>query len=527
MLLTTAALAQSPEPLAQASSIKAHMAFLGDDLLEGREAGSVGYGIAANYVAAQFAQFDLTPAGDRGAYFQPVPLAAVRARDQGRFVAIGNDGEVTLTSGTEVITAAPFGRDDLKISAPLVFVGYGTEALGRDDYRGLDVKGKIVVFLRGAPTRLDADERAYHSNLRTKRALAARHGAVGLISVTTPALQKNRPFSAAVSGWDAWSMSWITPHGEINDALLGPPLLANVSVAGAEKLFAGSKRRFADVAAAADGGKEPPRFALATSLRATVRTESKTVRSVNVAGLLEGSDPMLKSEVVVLSAHLDHIGLSPSGEDRVNNGALDNASGVASLLEVARLFTQSQKSPRRSVLFVALTAQEKGLVGSEYFARNPTVPADSIIADVNLDMPILLYDFTDVIAIGAERSTMSEALHRAGEQLNIALSPDPLAEQGMFTRSDHYRFVEVGVPSVSLMTGFQNGGEAQYRAFTANCRHRPCDDLSQAIDYAAGAKFAQLGYGMIRELAEADRRPLWKKGDFFALRFANTKSLTR
>jgi Zn-dependent M28 family amino/carboxypeptidase len=523
LLAATAAIAQPAGPMAKAENIKAHITFLADDLMQGREAGSTSYDIAANYVASQFAQLGLTPAGDKGSYFQTVPLAAVRGRDEGRFALTGKTGEVALTPGVDVITGKPFGPDNLDVSAPMVFVGYGIDAPGRDDYKGMDVKGKIVVVLSGAPMSLNTEERAYHANARNKRALAASHGAVGVVTANTPASEKLRPFTNSAAAWKTWSMSWTAADGQINDMRVGPPLLATVSVAGAEKLFAGTKARFADVAAAADAGKIPPTFPLAASLSASIHTESRMMRSENVAGLLEGSDPKLKAEVVVLSAHLDHIGLSLTGEDKINNGAMDNASGIATTLEAARLFVESGKAPRRSVLFLAVTAEEKGLLGSEYFARNPTLPG--VVGDVNLDMPILLYDFTDVVAFGADRSTIGETVRRAGEKLNVALSPDPVPEEGLFTRSDHYRFVEAGVPAVFLVPGFQNGGEAKFRGFLAGCYHHPCDDLSQAIDYKAAAKFAQMNYNIARELADANRRPLWDKGDFFATRFAKPDAI--
>jgi Zn-dependent M28 family amino/carboxypeptidase len=168
---------------------------------------------------------------------------------------------------------------------------------------------------------------------------------------------------------------------------------------------------------------------------------------------------------------------------------------------------------------LAVTAEEKGLIGAQYFARNPTVPADRVIANVNLDMPIMRYDFTDIIAFGAERSTIGEAVRRAARRVNVTLSPDPLPQEGLFVRSDHYRFVEAGVPAVFLMTGFANGGEKQFSEFLASCYHRPCDDTSQNLDYRAGAKFAQINYEIARELADGSTRPAWKPGDFFGTKF--------
>jgi Zn-dependent M28 family amino/carboxypeptidase len=210
----------------------------------------------------------------------------------------------------------------------------------------------------------------------------------------------------------------------------------------------------------------------------------------------------------------------PVKGDSINNGALDNAAGVATTLEVARTFAESGQRPRRSILFLTVTGEEKGLLGAQYFARNPTLGARPIVANVDLDMPILFYDFTDVIAFGSDRSGIGPAVRRAAGRMGVALSPDPMPEEGLFTRSDHFRFVEVGVPAVFLMTGFANGGEEKFRGFLAGCYHHPCDDLSQPIDYAAGAKFARLNYEITRELADGDTRPLWVKGDFFGTKFA-------
>ena len=526
LLLASSAAAQpSPEAVRSAANVKAHMTFLASDLLQGREAGSPGFDIAANYVASQFAQLGLKPAGEGGSYFQPVPLLATRPMDEGRYVVRGKDGvAVPLVFGQEVMTGRPVGPVERHVTAPLVFVGYGVVAPEhkRDDYKGLDVRGKIVVAFNGAPSSFQTEERAYYANGRTKRAEAAAHGAVGMISLYTPQDEGRRVFAEGKRTWQSWAMTWRRPDGSPNDVAPDTPQLGTVSVAGGAKLFAGAKKSLEEVAEAAAKPKgDPPRFALATSLDVTLHTESKIVQSENVAGLLEGADPRLAGEVVVLSAHLDHLGITPAvNGDSINNGALDNASGVATTLEVARTFQESGKRPRRSILFLTVTGEEKGLLGAEYFARNPTVGKDAIVANVDLDMPILFYDFTDVIAFGSDRSGIGPAVQRAAARMGVALSPDPMPEEGLFTRSDHFRFVEVGVPAVFLMTGFQNGGEAKFRGFLAGCYHHPCDDLSQPIDYLAGAKFARLNYEITRELADGDARPLWVKGDFFGNKFA-------
>ena len=260
-------------------------------------------------------------------------------------------------------------------------------------------------------------------------------------------------------------------------------------------------------------------FVLPSTIDVTLNTETKDVESANVVGVIEGSDPKLKNDVIVLSAHLDHVGVTaPVKGDSINNGALDNASGVATTLEVARAFAEG-KPPRRTLIFLLNTAEEKGLIGSDYFARNPTTTRP-IVANVNLDMPVLTYDFTDVVAFGAERSTLGPAVRRAAARQGVTLSADPMPQEGLFTRSDHFRFVEQGVPSVFLMTGFANGGEEAFTSFLKEHYHKPSDDLTQPINYAAGAKFAAINYEITRELADADKTPSWNKGDFFGTLFA-------
>ena len=525
VLFASSALAAPPaDPAARrsAENMKAHMTFLSSDLLEGRDAGSRGFDIAADYVASQFRQLGLTPAGDNGSFFQRVPLWASRPTSQGRVVLKGPGGDIALVFGEDYFPGRTPVAGETRISAPLVFVGFGVVAPehGRDDYEGLDMKGKIVVALSGAPNGLQTEERAYYANGRTKRREAAAHGAIGLITVETPLGEKLRPFAEGLRAWDSWGMTWRGPDGQPFDPAPGVPSLASISVKGAAKLFAGAAKSYDDVIAAVEATDGAPHFNLAVSGDITITGETKGVESKNVAAILPGSDPRLKDEVVVLSAHLDHIGIGkPVNGDTINNGTLDNAAGVATTLEVARTFSEARKRPRRSILFLTVTGEEKGLLGAEYFARNPTVPLQKIAADVDIDMPVLTYDFTDVVAFGADRSGIGPAVRRAAGRMGLALSGDPMPEQGLFTRSDHYRFVEVGVPAVFLMTGFQNGGEQAFRGFLANCYHKPCDDLSQPISYAAGAKFARINYEITRELTDMPRRPTWNKGDFFGEKY--------
>jgi hypothetical protein len=508
------------EPDTSAANIRADMAFLASDRLKGREAGTPEYDMAANYVAGQMKQIGLKSLGDKSSYFQHVPLLAYRSIDQGAMTLRDKSGHASaLVFGKDyVVGGDPVAAQDL--DAPLVFVGYGLVAPEhhRDDYAGLDVKGKIVVALVGAPKFLQTEERAYYRSGKVKLAAAQARGAAGFISVSTLTRERLYPFANAVRQYRSWGMTWRKADGKpfVESPL---PTLAGISLAGAHKLLGPDTDKILAAAETTDGDVRG--FALPFFLHAVLHSQIKQVESENIVGLLPGTDPKLRSEYIVLSAHLDHIGITPPVKgDSINNGALDNASGVATTLEVARLF--QGKPAKRSVLFLIDTAEEKGLIGAEYFARNSTVPLPSIAADVDLDMPILTYDFTDVTAFGAERSSIGPSVRRAAARMNIKLSPDPEPDEGIFTRSDHYRFVEQGVPAVFLATGFANGGEAATRFFMKTNYHKPSDDLSQPIRYDVGAKFAHLNYEITRELADG-ARPSWNKGDFFAAKFAKRK----
>jgi hypothetical protein len=524
LLLAPASMQVWAQPDSAAANIKADMAFLASDRLKGREAGTPEYDMAAHYVADRMKQIGLVPKGDLqdkkgGGYFQHVPLLAYRATDPGKLQLSDSSGHaVPLTFGTDYLVDGYGLAPTLTRNAPLVFVGFGLVAPEHhcDDYAGLDVKGKIVVALSGAPKFLQSEERAYYRSARVKLAAAAAHGAVGYVSVNTLTGERLYPFANSVRQYRSWGMTWRKPDGTpfVPVALA---MLAGFSVAGAHKLLGPDTDKILAEAETRDGAVKG--FALPLTLKVELHNQIKQVESENIVGLLPGSDPRLKDEYVVLSAHLDHLGITPPvNGDSINNGALDNASGVSTTLEVARLF--GGKPARRSVLFLIDTAEEKGLIGAEYFAHNPTVPRAAIVADVDLDMPILTYEFTDVVAFGADRSSIGPLVRRAAAGMNVKLSPDPMPDEGIFTRSDHYRFVEGGIPAVFLFTGFANGGEAAFKDFMAHHYHKPSDDLSLPIRYDVGAKFARLNYAVTRALADSDVRPAWNKGDFFAAKFA-------
>ncbi len=511
-----------------ARDMRAHMTFLAADALQGREAGTPGYDVAAAYVASQFAAAGLAPGGVDGAYFQPVPLLSFQRDNAGALFEVQTrQGVKTLTLGDEYYVSGSPDFTESSVRAPVVFAGFGVVApqYGHDDYAAVDVEGKIVAVLAGAPNVFQTEERAHFASGRSKAAEASKRGAVGLITLYTPERQARFNFARAMRSSGNVRMTWVAPEagGDAREgadaaAETGPPplqLTAVMSMDGARALFVDAPFSFDAVLGALEDEGEPlPRGALNVAARLSQRSTHERIASANVVGVLPGSDPVLRDEHVVLTAHLDHLGLGPAFQaDRIFNGAMDNAAGVSALLEVAAAARQTRLA--RTVVFVALTAEEKGLVGAEYFTHHP--PFDEpMVANINLDMPVLLYDFTDVIAFGAERSTLGPIVAAAAAAVDVELAPDPMPEQGLFTRSDHYRFVQKGVPSVFLMTGFSNGGREAFTTFLATRYHNYDDDLEAPINYEAGAKFAVVNYAIMVETANTPMRPVWRDGDFFA-----------
>lgn len=507
-----------------AARLKAHMAFLADDLLEGRETGTRGYDIAARYVAAQFAQIGLQPAGDRGSYLQHVPLRGGTVVPGAAVLQIQRPGGTqALASLREFIMGPRLYADQVDVTAPLVFVGHGVTAprFQHDDYAGLDVRGKIVVYLAGRPKRLPTEEGAHYASNLTKLRLAAQHGAVGAIELQTPEAEERNPFLRSALFNGRQSVDWVKADGSGGRDVPGIRGTAWVSMAAADAFFTEVDVKPAALLAAHRDGQPLPRMELKLAARLAQATRRTTLGSANVVGMIEGSDPVLKAEVVVFSAHLDHLGLQPGIEgDKVFNGALDNASGVATLLEMARLVAGMPSKPRRSMLFVAVTAEEKGLVGSAYFAAMPTVPAAAMVANVNLDMPNLLIDFSEVVAFGAERSSLQRAGQRAAAATGVRLVPDPWPEQGVFTRSDHYSFVQQGVPSIFITvgTGSFNAAEDGYKSreqFRREHYHRVTDDMQLPLNWNAAVRFTRLNTLLGLEIANDPQRPRWNDGDFF------------
>ncbi|HEX8062113.1 MAG TPA: M28 family metallopeptidase [Allosphingosinicella sp.] len=504
-------------PIFSPESFRSHVAFLADDKLEGRDSGSRGYDLAALYVASRFEALGLKPAG-RDGWYQQVPFLETRLSGEPGSLTIGGR---RFVHGQEVVLTPTPDEAPVAVDAPAVFVGYGLEApqIGIDDYRGLDVRGKIVVVLNGFPNGMKSDIGAHLNS--DKRRVASKHGAIGLVSIRTLSESKRRPWSRLQQYAEEPSLGWIGEDGRAYTPAPGLRFRATLDGPAAEALFAGARIPLSRILAEADRkGGRPTGFALKPRLAVSQHSATRRFTSPNVLAVLPGSDPKLAGEYVLLMAHLDHEGIKAEGSekdpggDRIYNGAMDNAVGIATMIEVARAMASASDRPKRSILFAAVTAEEDGLLGSQYLARHP-VAGGKVAAVVNLDMPVLLYDFTDVVAFGAEHSTMGEAVARAGAGMGVALSQDPLPQEGLFTRSDHYRFVQEGVPSVFLMTGFANGGEEKFTHFLATHYHKVSDNLRLPIDWRAGAKFARINYEIAREIADAPQAPRWYADSFF------------
>jgi hypothetical protein len=497
---------------ADQAAMRAHVAYLASDELKGREAGTPEYDRAAAYVADQMARAGLKPAGDAGSWFQKVPLLASRASAEPSMTMNGTP----LVFGVDFTLRGSSASATIDVSAPVVFAGYGVvdAATGRDDYRGLDVRGKIVAIFFSGPKGLNSEVAAHLGSREDRLRQAAAHGAVGVIMLWTDQIDGMVPFARLAAGWDDRGLSWTDPDGTRPNA--GAPLLAIMSFAGAEKLFAGAPVAWRTVREDDTAGRPATTGPLAPTVAMRKRYDLERLSSSNVVGRLQGSDPDLADQVVILSAHLDHIGVTKSvSGDTINNGAMDNAAGVASLLEVARLFKAQKTAPRRSVLFLVVTAEEKGLVGSDFYATHSTVPTTDIVANVNLDMPVLTYRFIDLIAFGAERSGIGPVVAQVAKGEGLALTPDPAPAGASFVRTDHYSFVRQGIPAISLQTGPGGPGKAAFQDFLAHHYHQPSDDMSLPFDWAAGRKFVKVNYLIARTIADAADRPRWVKGDYF------------
>ncbi|HEX8655681.1 MAG TPA: M28 family metallopeptidase [Allosphingosinicella sp.] len=505
----------------RASAWWADVVTLSSDAMEGRQAGTPGYDRAAAFVVERLRSLGLEPAGSEG-FYQRVELEEQFLDPATAHVALVSNGAETMLRVPEDMVVSRRAPLPQRIDAPLVFVGYGLHMpeAGHDDFAGVDLRGKIAVYVGGGPAEISA---ALKSHARAERArLLAERGAVGGIGISTPS-QMETPWARTAAAATQSGMYFADP--EIR-SVPGIFFEAGFNPAEAERLFAGSGRLFSEIAALSDASRAIAGFDLRRSLRATLAPRTRRLASSNIVARLPGRDPGLRPEHVVLSAHLDGLGIGePVNGDRIYNGALDNASGVAALLDIAAQIRRTRVQPRRSLLFVIVTGEEKGLLGARYYARRPTVPRESIVADLNYDMALPLFPLTGINVIGAEESSIGADARAAADALGIALVPDAFPNRNAFIRSDQYAFIEQGVPAAAFRFGFAAGTpEAEIdRVWRLNHYHAPSDDGSQPVFREDEIRLHDFIAAVALRIANADSRPRWNETSFFR-RFAASPS---
>jgi Zn-dependent M28 family amino/carboxypeptidase len=496
-----------------------HIEFLASDDLQGRNTGSEGHLKAARYIAGEFERAGLKPAGTSG-YFQPVKFNVTQiVEDQSSLALVRNGKSEKLSLGDDA-TFSLRGDTQENTEAGAVFAGYGLKVPEKnyDDLAGLDVKGKIVVYLSGGPSSIPGPLKAHYSSGGERWKYLKAAGAVGVASIQNP--------KAMDIPWSRSRLSRFMPSMSLADPSLdeGQGLRLNVTInpERADKFFQGTGHTIAEILADADNDRPLPHFALPATLRAHVQLKKSDVESQNVAGLLAGTDPKLKNEYVVMTAHLDHVGIGePINGDKIYNGAMDDASGIASILEVGRLLRESNVKLRRSVLFVAVTGEEKGLQGSRYFAAHPTVNEKSIVADVNLDMFLPLHSLHYLEVQGLGESTLGDDIRAVASAAGVQVQADKEPQRNLFIRSDQYSFIRHGIPALAFKFGYLPGSpeEKLHKDWLRDRYHAPSDDLNQPVDKTAAAQFNQIILTLLQRVANEANRPQWKADSFFR-RFA-------
>ncbi len=486
--------------------------------MEGRETGSPGYRRAAEYVAEQFRSAGLEPAGSDG-FLQPVDFLVSQLDETASSLTL------VRPTGTEPLPlreAAQFAVSSSTLpdlEAEAVFVGYGLEVpeYHYSDLEGLDLRGKIAVYFRGGPSGLRAPIKAHYQSVSERLRSLRGAGAVGSVQLLNPKVP-DLP-------WDRLATGLLMPRMELRERTPEDPRPLPLALAfnpeRLDLLLAGSGHTSTEILRGLAGPDPLPRFPLAARIRAHVEVRRSTRTCHNVIGSLRGTDPALRDEYVVGTAHLDHLGIGePIHGDRTYSGAMDNASGVASLIEIASALKESGKRPRRSLLFVAVTGEEKGLLGSEYFAKHPTVRG-RIVADLNMDMFLPLYPMKSLEVQGLDESTLGPQIRDLAQEVGVPVHPDPEPDRVLFIRSDQYNFVKQGVPSLMLSVGYAKGSpeEEISKAFFRDRYHAPADDADQPVDLVAAAQFNDLLGRMMAKVADDPLAPRWNPDSFFR-RFA-------
>ncbi len=524
ILLLSLTVGAADLPRASEAAIKAHATFLADDVLQGRDTGTEGFEIAARYAAAQFQQYGLVPAGDDGTYFQTVKFLENRLDGASLEISKG-DKSVKLVLRDDYYAFARQAEKFGKVDAEAVFVGFGVDApqLGHQDYKNIDVRGKIVVAFHGAPASFPTDERAHFSGTGLKMEEAAKRGAIGLLRIRSRLDNARVPWERYLGFADGPTHRWIEPDGSVHKGMPTLRFSGIMSSEGARKFMKVLGESYDDLLQQAEDLSYRTRR-LPIRIKGTTRSFHTKISSPNVAAMIEGSDPELRNEYIVCTAHLDHVGLGKAFDgDAIYNGFYDNAMGSSLIIELARILSSAETRPARSIIFLLVTGEEVGLLGSDYFAHYPTVDKKAVVANVNIDMPLLLHDVSDIIAYGAEHTTIGEAVRTVAAKYDFEITPDPTPAEVIFVRSDQYSFVKQGVPAIYLDPGpgSRDGsdGEAIVRDFRKNHYHLPSDDTSRKVHWESALRFAQMNAELTMMIANAPEKPRWHKNDFFGLMF--------
>jgi len=502
--------------------IRAHVRFLSHDLLEGRGTGQRGGDIAAEYIATQFALYGLKPVGEHGTYMQKVPMVGITPGPETTFSLVPASGEpMTLKVLDEYVAYDQTQQPQSEIDAPIVFVGYGIRApeYNWDDYKGVDLKGKVLLMLVNEPPSDDpkffkGKALTYYGRWTYKYEEAARRGAVGAILIHQTEMASY-----------PWEVVRNSNSGEKSYLKLdGTPKLkaaAWIQFAAAQRLAASSGLDLSKLLKDAQSRDFKP-VALSVKLRAHIVSKIRPFESNNVIAMLPGSDAKLKEEAVIYTAHYDHLGIRPDMPgDNIYNGADDNATGCGILLELARAFSQASQKPRRSILFASVTAEEQGLLGSEYLGKHPPIPAGKIALDLNYDDVPPLGSPEEVEVSGAERTSFYKTVEATAKDFRLIIRPDAHPEAGYYYRSDHFSLARVGIPSFSVNEGVKYKGHseawglAQDEDYTKNHYHQPSDEYHADMNFTGDGTMARFGFMLGWQAAMQPRVVGWEKGDEF------------
>lgn len=522
----------SSTPMINENTLRADIKYLSDDLLEGRGTGARGGELAAKYIAAQMEKLGLKGAGANGSFFQPVSLVGVKADPKTTLTVSSGGKKESYKFAEEFVAFTGAQAENVSVDADMVFVGYGIDAPEQkwNDYKGSadDYRGKMLVMLVNDPPATAAEPNlfggralTYYGRWTYKYEEAARRGAAGAILIHTDE-SAGYPWSVVRTSNGSWRFDIArgkedkTPFLKVRSWVTNDTAQRFMKLAGQD--LDELRRR------AASRDFQPVKLNAKASI--DLRSEVKRVEAPNVAGILEGRDPRLKDEYVIFSAHWDHLGIGEPNKrgDQIYNGAVDNASGVASVLAIAEAFTKlpPAERPRRSILFLFPTAEEQGLLGAEWYSQHPLVPLNKTAANVNLDSMNILGRTRDFVPLGAERSSLARVVQDVARELDMSVQPDPRPEQGSFYRSDHFPFAKVGVPSISLKEGMdfvgrpKGWGEQQFKAYNTANYHQPSDEYSDSWNFEGMEQEAMIAFEIGRRIADMDAMPRFNPTDEFA-----------